>query len=116
MNFLPACIPHAKVWLLDTNNETLFGPGGLLILETIARAGSINGAAKELNMGYRAMWGKIRKLETRLEQKLLVTSKGGITRGTSTLTPFARDLMARFRELQARVDTETRTLYEDVFR
>ncbi|MFH1152312.1 MAG: LysR family transcriptional regulator [Pseudomonadota bacterium] len=108
--------PSVKVWLLDPEGESLFGPGGLLILETIGKTGSINSAAKELSMGYRAMWGKIRKLEQRLGEKLLITSKGGITRGTSILTPFAVDLMDRFKDLQTRISHDTEQHFHEVFK
>ena len=81
----------------------MFGLGRLKILDAVDRLGSIQGAAKELKMGYRAIWGKINATEERLNRPLLIRNKGGRAGGGSQLTPFALSLLVYFRHLHQRV-------------
>ena len=69
---------HVKVWIEDDAGETFFGAGQLKILEAINRTGSISAAAKEMKMGYRSMWGKLKKIEERIGRPVLVRKKGGV--------------------------------------
>ena len=58
--------------------------------------GSMNLAAAELSMSYRSVWCRIRESEDRIGRKLLVSKGKG-----SALTPFARELMRKFTDLNA---------------
>jgi molybdate transport system regulatory protein len=98
---------RSKIWIEDETGKVVFGLGRLRILEAIDRLGSIHGAAKELKMSYRAIWGRIRATEERLNRPLLVRSIGGTTGGGSELTPFAMDLLEGFRQLQNRIVAES---------
>ena len=73
------------------------------ILEAVDRLGSLHAAAKELKMGYRAIWGRIRATEERLGELLLVRTIGGSSGGGSQLTPFARMLLDQFEELHREI-------------
>ena len=101
---------RSKVWMEDEEGNVVFGLGRLRILEAIQRLGSINAAAKELKMGYRAIWGRIAASEQRLGNPLLVRNAGG----GSQLTPFAEALMERFRALHRTVEIESDALFETV--
>jgi molybdate transport system regulatory protein len=70
------------------------------ILEAIEREGSINAAAKSLGMGYRSMWGRLKKIEERIGTPLLIRRKGGVSGGESVLTPEAKRMVEKFRQLQ----------------
>ena len=61
---------RSKVWMEDEEGNVVFGLGRLRILEAIQRLGSINAAAKELKMGYRAIWGRITASERSEERRL----------------------------------------------
>ncbi len=52
-----------KLWIECDTGDSIFGEGQMRILETIQEQGSINAAAKALKMGYRSMWGRLRKME-----------------------------------------------------
>lgn len=99
---------RSKVWMEDEEGNVVFGLGRMRILDAIQRLGSINAAAKELRMGYRAIWGRITASEERLGKPLLVRNAGG----GSQLTPFAEDLMERFRSLHRSVEIESDALFE----
>ncbi|ETR70681.1 MAG: molybdate transport system regulatory protein [Candidatus Magnetoglobus multicellularis str. Araruama] len=85
----------------------VFGSGRLKIFKAIQRTGSINAAAKELKIGYRAVWARITATEQRLGQKLLIKQSGGSSGGGSQLTPLAEELMEKYEKIQKIVEKET---------
>jgi molybdate transport system regulatory protein len=105
------CI-KSKIWIENENGEIVFGAGRLYILEAVSRFGSINAAAQELHMSYRAVWGKIRATEKRLGHPLLYRKTGGAQGGGSQVTPFGEKIIQRFKELQ----TSTRNAADEIFR
>lgn len=106
---------HCKVWVEDETGELVFGAGRLRILEAVDRSGSILGAAKELGMSYSAVWGKIHATEQRLGRAVLKKKIGGPKGGGSALTPFAKQLLERFRALEDRTQEAAERIFEDVF-
>jgi len=96
---------RSKIWIVDQAGHVVFGLGRLKILDAIDRLGSIQGAAKELKMSYRGIWGRIKATEERLDRPLLVRNTGGGRGGGSRLTPFALDLLIHFRHLHQRIMT-----------
>ncbi|MEJ5349144.1 MAG: LysR family transcriptional regulator [Desulfosoma sp.] len=108
-------VVHCKVWVEDDSGNLVFGAGRLRILEAVERAGSIIGAAKELGMSYSAVWGKIRATEERLGRPMLQKKIGGLKGGGSALTPFAKDILERFRTLEGRTQEAAERIFEDVF-
>lgn len=105
----------SKVWLQDAQGRIIFGLGRMRILKAIEKCGSLNAAAKELKMSYRAVWGKIKVTEEALGRPLLVRSKGGSSGGGSALTPFARTLLERYLALSRIIDTHADELFESGF-
>lgn len=87
---------RSRVWIVDDAGETVFGLGRLAILETVQKLGSLHAAAKELNMSYRAIWGKIKKSEESLGFPLLMRKIGGASGGGSELTPEAVRLIEEY--------------------
>lgn len=64
-----------KLWI-DVEGENAFGMGSVVLLRGVLSTGSLAGAAKELGMSYRTAWGRIRKIEERLGQPVLI-KRGG---------------------------------------
>lgn len=102
-------IIRAKIWIENCEGKVVFGLGRYRMLEAVDRHSSLHAAAKELKMSYRALWGRIKASEKRLG-KPLVESSG---RGT-TLTPFARQLMDRFRAIQEQVCQESDECFKNM--
>ncbi len=102
---------RSKVWLVDAEGNVVFGVGRLRTLQAIKRHGSIHAAAKELKIGYRAVWGRIQATESRLGEKLLEKTKGGAAGGGSRLTPLAESLIEHFDTVQRQVEKETDALF-----
>jgi molybdate transport system regulatory protein len=101
---------RSKVWIVDAEGNVVFGTGRLRTLKAIKRCGSIHAAAKELKIGYRAVWGRIQATESRLGAKLLEKTKGGAAGGGSRLTPLAESLIERFDMAQRLIEKETDAL------
>ena len=99
-------IVRSKIWIEDSTGKVAFGLGRFRILAAIERLGSMNSAAAELSMSYRSVWCRIRESEDCIGRKLVVRKGKG-----STLTPFARDLMQQFRDMDARLKQEADTMF-----
>lgn len=106
---------RSKIWLEDAHGNVVFGLGRYRILKLIKEFGSLNAAAKELKMGYRAIWARIHATEERLGQRLLVKKAGGPSGGGSQLTPLAEDLLERFDKIRASIERKTDLLFEEDF-
>lgn len=100
---------RSKIWIEDEEKGVVFGLGRYRILEAIGRCGSLQAAAKDLKMSYRAVWVRIRSSEERIGRPLVVRDGKG-----SRLTTYAEDLMKRFQRLQKLVETESDDVYDSL--
>ncbi len=104
----------SKVWF-EKDGELVFGIGKCLILKAIGETGSINKAAKKMEMSYRHAWSYVRSAERRLGKPLLVKIKGGKEGGGAVLTDYAKDLVEKFEKLEQDVKTFTNRRYREIF-
>ena len=107
---------RSKIWIEDDSGKVVFGLGRYKIFEAIQRIGSIQAASKELKMSYRAVWGRIKATEERLNQQMLIRNVGGSAGGGSKLTPFAKSLMEQFQRLHKNILTQSDNLFEVKFK
>ena len=106
---------RTKVWLNDDHGKVIFGSGRVHMLETIDRLGSMNKAAKELKMSYRALWGRIKSTEERVGAKILVSKPGGGKGRGSALTPTGRKLLENYKLLNKNVIKAADREFESIF-
>jgi len=99
----------SKIWIEDTQGNVVFGRGRFVILDAIDRLGSLQAAAKDLRMSYRAVWCRVKASEERLGKALVVRDGRG-----SRLTSHAKKLMKQFKRLQAVVEKESDEVYDDL--
>jgi molybdate transport system regulatory protein len=90
---------RSKIWI-EINGEPVFGRGRRFLLEAIGAHGSINQAAKEVNISYRKAWSYITAMEQRLGIKLVKRRAGGKNGGGAALTDEARRFMNKFEMLE----------------
>ena len=83
---------RSKLWI-EIDDEPVFGKGRRDLLAAIDRYGSINQAAKSINISYRKAWGYISSMEERLGIKLINRQVGGCHGGGSVLTETAREFL-----------------------
>ena len=105
---------RSKVWL-EKDGRLVFGTGKAGILRAVAETGSLNGAARQLNMSYRHVWSGIRAAEQRLGFPLLTRRKGGKRGGGAVLTEYAGDLLRQFEELEKDVKSFANRRFKDLF-
>jgi len=89
-----------KIWI-EKDGKVIFGKGRDEILKSIEEQHSLNAAAKELGMSYRAAWGRLKASEKRMEKKLVETSK---KEKSLQLTSQARAIIERFEKLEKDVE------------
>ena len=90
-------IPRANYWA-EIDGEVVLSEWRVQLLQAIDAAGSISGAAHQLDIPYKLAWERIHEMEARLGQSLVDAQVGGAGGGGATLTPLARDFVRRWRE------------------
>ncbi|NVM23197.1 MAG: LysR family transcriptional regulator [Desulfobacterales bacterium] len=106
---------RTKIWINDDDDQVIFGSGRVRMLEAIDRLGSMNKAAKELKMSYRALWGRIKSTEERIGAKILTTRSGGGDGRGSMLTSTGKRLLENYGLLRERIVKLADQEFERVF-
>jgi len=83
-------------WIVDDENRIVMGEGRMVILDRIESTGSINQAAKSLNMPYTTAWSKIKSSEKHLKVKIVETDRKQGTR----LTREGKAFLEQYRKLK----------------
>jgi len=109
--YITSMILHFKLSLLNDQGVPFMGRGPVALLRGIERLGSINQAAKEMNMSYVKAWKIIKKMEASLGGKILKTQIGGKEYGGSELTP----LTVRFLDIFTAYEAEVINFAEEQF-
>ncbi len=105
---------RSKLWI-EVKGEPVFGRGRRFLLEAIGRTGSINQAAKEINISYRKAWSYIKAMEERLGIKLVETRTGGKNGGGASLTEEAREFLKRYAALEEGIRELVDRRFREVF-
>lgn len=78
------------------------GPGKVALLEEIDRHGSISAAARAMGMSYRRAWLLVEAMNTGFRRPLVSTATGGSGGGGAVLTDFGREVLRRYRAMEAK--------------
>jgi molybdate transport system regulatory protein len=90
---------RSKFWI-EIDEEPVFGRGRRFLLEAIDAHGSINQAAKEINISYRKAWSYVKTMEERLGLPLVERRTGGRNGGGAVLTDEARAFLEKYRMME----------------
>ncbi|MBO9535773.1 LysR family transcriptional regulator [Herbaspirillum sp.] len=82
-----------------------FGPGKADLLQAIERAGSISGAAREMDMSYRRAWLLVEEMNRCFASPLVSTATGGARGGGAVVTELGREVLARYQRMQKKAET-----------
>ncbi|MGE0099563.1 MAG: LysR family transcriptional regulator, partial [Hydrogenophaga sp.] len=82
------------------------------VLHALRSSGSISGAARELGLSYRHVWGQLKDWEADLGQALIIWERGQAAR----LTPFGERLLMAERLAQARLGPQMEGLRAELER
>jgi molybdate transport system regulatory protein len=77
------------------------GSGKAALLESVHSTGSISAAARSMGMDYKRAWLLIDSLNRAFVTPAIERSTGGAGGGGAVLTPFGKDLLERYRRLEA---------------
>ena len=97
--------------LVNSSGDIIMGTGRMLILESIARTGSINKTAKELKMSYKTVWSKIKSTEQHFGRPVVHADR---KQGTS-LTEDGRRLLDNYRTLKKRCIQADDLIFKEIF-
>jgi len=88
----PSPVVKLHLWL-ERDNGVFFGCGRYELLKKIDELGSLKLASESLGLSYRGAWGKVKRTEEIIGQKLIykLNNKEGYM-----LTDFGRELMNEF--------------------
>ena len=84
----------------------------LAMLAAVHRSGSISGAARQLGLSYRHVWGELKRWELELGQTLVLWAKGQ----PALLSPFGEKLLWAERRAQARLAPQIEALRSELER
>ncbi|MBZ2175177.1 LysR family transcriptional regulator [Schnuerera sp. xch1] len=105
---------ESRFWIAH-DGKKVFGRGPCILLKTVDRLGSLNKAAKELNMSYSKAWIIIKRAEKMLGYPLLRTETGGANGGGSYLTSKGEVLTRVYEEFSRESEKCMEELYKKYF-
>ena len=97
----PRAAPKPRLRIL-LGAAIAIGPGKADLLEAIDRCGSISAAARELGMSYRRAWQLADVMNRSFRERLVEAGTGGKRGGGAILTPFGREVLARYRAMEGK--------------
>lgn len=90
-------VPHL---FLEDKKRPVLDEVDALLLRRISETNSLTKAAKLLGISYRNSWDRIKRMESRSGKKIIDSKSGGVSGGTSTLTPDGLALLGEFRRVR----------------
>lgn len=88
---------------VDFRDQRSVGIGKISLLEAIARTGSLSQAARDIGMSYRRAWLLIDSMNNDFDTAVTSATAGGAGGGGAHVTPFGRELIQAYRELEGRL-------------
>ena len=83
---------------MGLNAKISFGGGKIELLKLVGEYASIQKAADRMKMSYRHAWGRIKDMEKDTGTPLVLSKRGGMNGGRTTLTPQAEELVSIYDE------------------
>ena len=96
----PSKRPVLKIQVELADGSRL-GPGKIMLLEAIDRAGSLSRGADEMGISYRRAWLFMKQINQSFDQPAISTPAGGHGGAPCKLTEFGRQLIEVFRKMEA---------------
>ena len=90
--------PRLRIFCGD---DIAFGPGKAELLMHLMETGSLNQAAKRMEMSYMRAWQLVQSMNRSFRKPLVQTGRGGAGGGGSQLTEFGREALELYRQMEA---------------
>nr|WP_315159894.1 winged helix-turn-helix domain-containing protein [uncultured Flavobacterium sp.] len=88
----------SKIWI-ESEEGVLISEGRVQLLKLIDETGSLNKAAKAMNLSYQKAWKLVDESNRLAPRPLITTQIGGNKGGGTVLTPYAKSLIASFESI-----------------
>lgn len=105
-----------KTKVILTKETDFFGPGTYQLLKYIDETGSINAAAKKMEMSYTKCWKMVNKAEEEMGFAFLERCNGGKNGGSSTVTEEGRLFMERYHAMVEDMRRISKNFFDTYFR
>lgn len=83
--------------------DIALGPGKADMLEQIRATGSISAAGRLMGMSYKRAWMMVESMNRGFRRPLVAAAKGGTRGGGAQLTPAGEEVLAHYRNMEAKV-------------
>lgn len=90
----------SRIWI-EAGDNVLVGEGRIQLLKAIDATGSLNKAAKSVDISYRKSWLMVDAINKSALQPVVITSVGGANGGGTIVTAYGKDLIAAFEKINA---------------
>lgn len=90
--------PRLRVFRGDV---IVFGPGKADLIDAIRATGSIRNAAARLGMSYMRAWHLVQTMNSEFRSPVILTARGGDSRGGASVTPTGERVLGVYREMEA---------------
>ena len=102
---------RSSQWIVDKNDNAVFGKGKMEILENIEKTGPMNQAARLMKMSYKTMWSKIKSTEKNLNTRIVHADR----RSGTHLTREGKELTTKYRQLKEECLSADDRIFHDIF-
>lgn len=90
---------NGRIWI-ESSDGPLIGPGRVDLLERIQQCGSIRQAALQMQMSYRQAWQLIDDMNTRLNEPVVMSHRGGKGGGYAEVTENGLRVIQQFKIIE----------------
>lgn len=88
----------SKIWI-ETDEGIIISEGRIRLLKLIEATGSLNKAAKEMNISYQKAWKLVDASNKASREPLVATQIGGNKGGGTVITPYGKLLIESFEKI-----------------
>ena len=92
-------------------DHVALGPGKVELLAYIGQTGSINQAARRMDMSYMRAWSLVQTMNRCFKKPLVIAAHGGEGGGGAKLTESGRRMLALYRQMEAKAAKATRATW-----
>lgn len=106
---------RAEVKVKICEDEQIFGPGMVMLLENVQKTGSVKNACARMHMSYSKGWKIINRAEKVLGYKLIERRHGGKSGGSCLVTEQGEKLLVRYLEMEREIRTYANQAFAGYF-